>query len=193
MSKKGIYTVIGLITVAALSVFGAKNDFGLGRNMEMMINLMRTVSTEYVDSIDADKIMQYGAEGIMRNLDPYCEYLSEEEMKDFRRLTTGKYGGIGALIRQDSNYVRIAEPYKGSPADLVGLKIGDKIVAIDGHDAKGMSSDKVSSLLRGEPNTTVKVSVQQITDDKVVSHKIRRQRISIPSVGFADYVAPGVG
>lgn len=193
MSKRLICTVAALTTVAALFVFGVKNDFGLGRNMEMMVNLMRTVSTEYVDSIDADKIMRYGAEGIMRNLDPYCDYLSEEDMKDFRRLTTGKYGGIGALIRQDSNVVRIAEPYKGSPADLAGLKIGDKIVAIDGKSAIGIGSDKVSSLLRGEPNTTVKVSVQQITDDKVVTHKIRRQRIAIPSISYADYVAPGVG
>ena len=69
MSKRLICTVAALTTVAALFVFGVKNDFGLGRNMEMMVNLMRTVSTEYVDSIDADKIMRYGAEGIMRNLD----------------------------------------------------------------------------------------------------------------------------
>lgn len=193
MSRRFAKSVAALTAVAALTIFGAKNDFGLGRNMEMMINLMRAVSTDYVDSLDADKIMRYGAEGIMRNLDPYCEYLSEEDMKDFRMLTSGKYGGIGALIRQDSNVVRIAEPYKGSPADLAGLKIGDKIVEIDGKSAVGMRTDQVSSLLRGEPNTTIKVAVERIADGKVVSHKIRRQRISIPSVSFADYVAPGVG
>ena len=193
MSRKTLYTFIGLAAVAAISIFGVKNDFGLGRNMEMMINLMRVVSTEYVDTLTADKIMRYGADGIMRNLDPYCTFLSEEEMKEFRTLTTGKYGGIGSVIRQDSSAVRIAEPYKGSPADLAGLKIGDKIVAIDGKSIAGMKTDQVSSMLRGEPNTTVKVAVEQLLDGKVVTHKIRRQRISIPSVSYADYVAPGIG
>ena len=184
---------MALTAVASVAIYSTRNDFGLGRNMEILVNLMRVVSTEYVDQTSADKIMRHGADGIMRNLDPYCNYLSEEEMEDFRRLTTGKYGGIGAVIRQDSNFVRIAEPYKGSPADLAGLKIGDKIVAINGQDAKGMGSDKVSTLLRGEPNTTVKVSVESVVDGKVTTHKIRRQRIAIPSVSYADYVADGVG
>ena len=193
MSRRVFYTFVGLVAVAGLTIFGVKNDFGLGRNMEMMVNLMRVVGTEYVDTLSADKIMRYGADGIMRNLDPYCTFLSEEEMKDFRTLTTGKYGGIGSVIRPDSSAVRIAEPYKGSPADMAGLKIGDKIVAIDGKSVAGMKTDQVSSMLRGEPNTTVKVAVERLVDGKVVTHKIRRQRISIPSVGYADYVAPGVG
>ena len=193
MSRRLFYTFVGLATVVAISVFGVKNDFGLGRNMEMMVNLMRTVSTDYVDTLSADKIMRYGAEGIMRNLDPYCTFLSEEDMKEFRTLTTGKYGGIGSVIRQDSSAVRIAEPYKGAPADLAGLKIGDKIVAIDGKSIAGMKTDQVSSMLRGEPHTTVKVAVERLLDGKVVTHKIRRQRIAIPSVSYADYVAPGVG
>ena len=193
MSRRLFYTFVGLATVVAISIFGVKNDFGLGRNMEMMVNLMRTVSTDYVDTLSADKIMRYGAEGIMRNLDPYCTFLSEEDMKEFRTLTTGKYGGIGSVIRQDSSAVRIAAPYKGAPADLAGLKIGDKIVAIDGKSIAGMKTDQVSSMLRGEPHTTVKVAVERLLDGKIVTHKIRRQRIAIPSVSYADYVAPGVG
>ena len=193
MSKRLFYSILSLVAIASVAIYSTRNDFGLGRNMEIMVNLMRAVSTEYVDSIDADKIMRHGADGIMRNLDPYCTYLSEEEMKDFRTLTTGKYGGIGATIRQDSNLIRIAEPYKGSPADIAGLKIGDKIVEIDGKSAVGMKSDQVSAMLRGEPNTFVKVSVKSVIDGKVISRKIRRQRISIPSVTYADYVADGVG
>ena len=193
MSKRLICALAGGVVAISAFVFSVKNDFGIGRNMEIMVNLMRAVSSEYVDSISADKLMRHGADGILRNLDPYCSYLSEEDMQDFRRLTTGKYGGIGALIRQDSSVVRIAEPYKNSPADKAGLKIGDKIVAIDGQDAVGMATDKVSSLLRGEPNTTVRVTVERITDGSRVEHKIRRERISIPSVSYAGYVADGVG
>ena len=193
MNRRLFYTILALVAILCTTTFATKNDFGLGRNMETLVNLMRVVSTDYVDTVDADKIMRHGAEGIMRNLDPYCNYLSETDMKEFRRLTTGKYGGIGALIRQDSNTVRIAEPYKGSPADLAGLKIGDKIVEIDGKDAVGMTTDKVSSLLRGEPNTTVKVTVESILDGKRSVKKIRRERIAIPSIGYAGYVDTGVG
>ena len=164
MSKRLIYSILALTAVASLTLYSTRNDFGLGRNMEIMVNLMRAVNTEYVDSVASDKLMRHGADGILRNLDPYCTYLSEEDMKEFRRMTTGKYGGIGAAIRQDSNLVRIAEPYKGSPADKAGLKIGDKIVEIEGKSAVGMTSSDVSNLLRGEPNTTVRVTVEQVAD-----------------------------
>ena len=83
MSRRLLYTALSLVAIGSISLFSVKNDFGLGRNMEMMVNLMRAVSTEYVDQLDADKIMRYGADGIMRNLDPYCNFLSEQEMKDF--------------------------------------------------------------------------------------------------------------
>ena len=193
MSKKSLCTTLALVLVVAVLIFGKRNDLGLGRNMEMMVNLMGVVSQEYVDTVGADKIMRHAADGIMRNLDPYCNYLSEEDLKEFRTLTTGKYGGIGAVIRQDSSSVRIAEPYKGSPADLAGLKIGDKIVAIDGQSAIGMKTSDVSDRLRGEPNTTVRVTVESVIDGQKHEHKIRRQRISIPSVSYVGYVAPGVG
>jgi carboxyl-terminal processing protease len=193
MSRKTAYALIAVVAVVTLSLHSVRNDFGLGRNMEIMVNLMRAVSTEYVDTIASDKLMRHGAEGILRNLDPYCTYLSEQDMKNFRTLTTGKYGGIGSAIRQDSNLVRIAEPYKGSPADRAGLKIGDKIVEIEGKSAAGMTVSNVSDLLRGEPNTTVRITVEQVVDGKRKEHKIRRQRISIPSVSYADYVADGIG
>lgn len=193
MSRKTAYALIAVVAVVTLTLHSVRNDFGLGRNMEIMVNLMRAVSTEYVDTIASDKLMRHGAEGILRNLDPYCTYLSEQDMKEFRTLTTGKYGGIGSAIRQDSNLVRIAEPYKGSPADRAGLKIGDKIVEIEGKSAAGMTVSNVSDLLRGEPNTTVRITVEQVVDGKRKEHKIRRQRISIPSVSYADYVADGIG
>lgn len=180
-------------TLFFAGVFAAKNDFGLGRNMEIMANLMRELATYYVDEVSPDEMMRNGARGITSKLDPYTEYLPESEMSDFETLTTGKYGGIGALIRQDGDFVIIAEPYKGSPADRAGLAIGDRIVAIDGEDAKGMTTADVSARLKGEPNTTVRVAVEKLVGGSREEVKIRRERIVIPSISYSGYVADGIG
>ena len=96
------------VAVAAVTIFAARNDFGLGRNMEITVNMMRELSLNYVDPVDPDKLMEGAAAGMVSDLDPYTEYIPEEGMQDFELLTTGKYGGIGALIRQKEDYVRIA-------------------------------------------------------------------------------------
>lgn len=190
---RGVVVALAAVVVVVLFVRATRNDFGMGRNMEIMLNLMRALQTDYVDEVNPDEVMRNGAAGICSALDPYTTYLPEEQMSDFTTMTTGKYGGIGAMIRQDSNLVRIAEPYKGSPADRAGLQIGDLIVAIDGKDMTGKSTSDVSALLRGEPNTTVRVTIERLLDGERVEKKIRRERISIPSVSYAGYVDEGTG
>ena len=189
------YTLLSaaLAAIVAGGIFATRNDFGLGRNMEIMVNLMHAISTQYVDKVDADEMMRNGAEGITSKLDPYTDFISEKEMPDFETMTTGRYGGIGALIRKKGDYVIIAEPYKGSPADENGLNIGDKIVAINGEDMRGKDVSEISKRLRGEPNTTVKVTVERLLSGKEEEIKIRRRRIVIPSITYAGYVAGSVG
>ena len=130
------YTLLvgAAVVIFSAGVFATRNDFGLGRNMEIMVNFMHAISNNYVDKVDADELMQNGAEGITSKLDPYTDFIPEKDMPSFEQMTTGRYGGIGSLIRKKDDYVIIAEPYKGSPADESGLKIGDKIVAIDGKE-----------------------------------------------------------
>ena len=189
------YTLLAVAVVAVFvgGVFATRNDFGLGRNREIMVNLMHALSTQYVDEVDADKMMKSGAEGMTSKLDPYTSFIPESEMPDFEAMTTGRYGGIGALIRKKGDYVIIAEPYKGSPADENGLKIGDKIVAIDGVDMCGKDVSDISKRLRGEPNTTVKVTVEHLLTGEREELKIRRRRIVIPSITYAGFVTEGVG
>lgn len=189
---KGAAVGGALVAAAALTLFAARNDFGLGRNMEITVNMMRALSLEYVDEVDPDHLMEGAARGMVEDLDPYTEYIPEEGMQDFELLTTGKYGGIGSLIRQKEDYVRIAQPYQHSPADKAGLKIGDKIIAIDGKDARGFTTEQVSSRLKGEPGSTVKVTVEHL-DGTRQSVAIRRERIAIPGVPYAEWVADGIG
>lgn len=189
---KGAAVGGALVAAAALTLFAAHNDFGLGRNMEITVNMMRALSLEYVDEVDPDHLMEGAARGMVEDLDPYTEYIPEEGMQDFELLTTGKYGGIGSLIRQKEDYVRIAQPYQHSPADKAGLKIGDKIIAIDGKDARGFTTEQVSERLKGEPGSTVKVTVEHL-DGTRQSVAIRRERIAIPGVPYAGWVADGIG
>ncbi|MBR2217928.1 MAG: S41 family peptidase [Alistipes sp.] len=194
MIRKYRYLLIAAAAVAAAGAltFAARNDFGLGRNMEITVNMMRELSLNYVDPVDPDKLMEGAAAGMVNDLDPYTEYIPEEGMQDFELLTTGKYGGIGSLIRQKEDYVRIAQPYEGSPADKAGLKIGDKILSIDGKDAKGFTTEQVSTRLKGEPGSKVRVTVEHL-DGTQQTATIRRERIAIPGVPYVGWAADGIG
>ena len=182
-----------MVVAAGIFTFAGRDDFGLGRNMELMVNMMRELSTHYVDRLNPDEMMRNAADGMVSNLDPYTSYLSEEDMKEFELATTGKYGGIGSLIRKRGDYIVIAEPYKGSPADRAGLKIGDKIVAIGNEDAKGFTTEQVSSRLKGDPNTNVKITVEGLIDGKRRTLNIKRERIAIPGISYSGKLNDSVG
>lgn len=191
MRRKCIYLLLAAVILTG--IWGAKNDFGLGRNMEILIQMMRQIATHYVDEVDPDRLMADAAEGMVRRLDPYTEYLPEEEMSEFDRMATGKYGGVGSLIRKKGEWVIFAQPYKDSPADRAGIRIGDKILAIDGESCNGWSIDKVSSHLKGDPNTTVRVKVQHLIGGTEEELTLKRERIAIPAVPYAGWVAEGIG
>lgn len=181
-----------LFVVAGGFLYGHREDFGLGRNMELTVNMMRELSLNYVDSVDTDKLMKDAAAGMVRNLDPYTEFIPEEEMSDFEMLTTGKYGGIGSIIRKKGDYVIITQPYENSPADKAGLKIGDRILKIGDEDAKGFTVEEVSSRLKGDPNTAIRLTIESL-DGTVRELQLMRERISIPAISYVGWVADGVG
>ncbi len=185
-------TAAAALAIAACTIFAGRNDFGLGRNMELLVNMMRELSVSYVDPVDPDVLMVGAAEGMVRDLDPYTEFIPESEMSDFEVLTTGKYGGVGSLIRQKEDYVRIAQPYENSPADRAGLKIGDLILAIDGQSAAGFTTEEVSKRLRGEPGSKVKVTVRHL-DGSEETATLRRERIAIPGIPYAGWLGDGIG
>lgn len=184
-----------LAAVALTGVWATRDDFGLGRNIEIMVNMMRELTVQYVDELSADDLMRDGAAGMVRNLDPYTTYMSENEMTEFEFQATGKYGGIGATIRmkRDSSGVVIAQPYKGTPSDRAGLKIGDKFVRIDGEDVTGCTTEQISSKLKGVPGTKVRLAVKRVMTGEVEELEIERARIAVPGVPYAGYVGDGIG
>ena len=182
---------VGAVVLSSLC-FAMRDDFGLGRNMEIVVNTMRELTLNYVDTVDTDRLMQGAASGMVRSLDPYTEFIPEQKMSEFEQLTTGKYGGVGALIRQKNDYVTIAQPYEGSPSDRAGLKIGDRILSIGNEDAKGFTVSEVSSRLKGDPGSTVKLRVRHL-DGTEREVSIVRERIAIPGVPYAGWAAEGIG
>lgn len=192
MNRKYLLSAAGAAGAAALLIFAAPNDFGLGRNMEIAVNMMRELSVGYVDPVDPDKLMLGAAQGMVHDLDPYTEFIPAEEMSDFEVMTTGKYGGVGSLIRKKGDRIVFAQPYKGSPADRAGIRIGDKILAIDGKDAAGFTTEQASAALKGDPGTQVKVTVERL-DGTRQTLALTRERIAIPSIPYAGRVADSIG
>ena len=147
--KIALLTTVCVLLVGFTSV--AVRDARLGQSIEILLGMFRDLSLVYVDEVDSEKLLRDAAKGMASGLDPYTELITGDRMGDLELMTTGKYGGIGSLISADSDYVRIAEPYRGSPADRAGLKIGDKIVAVDGKELRGATTQQVSNMLKGDP------------------------------------------
>lgn len=170
-----------------------QRDFELGESIEVLANIMREFEVGFVDDVNAKQLLNSAARGMITATDPYSEYLSEESLSNFELLTTGRYGGVGSLIRKRDDYVIFAQPYKGSPSDLAGIKIGDKILAIDGQSMKGMDVSVISSRLKGEPESDVEVVIERNIGGAVDTLRLTRKRISIPSVNYAGIIRDGVG
>lgn len=195
---RGVIAVVALVLIGAQGV-GAQNierdsaDFELAKSTEILANMMREIDTQFVDRVSSADLLKRAAMGMVMATDPYLEYLSEKDMTAFEMLTTGKYGGVGSLIRKRGDYVIFAQPYKGSPADEAGIKIGDKILAIDGKSMKGVGVETISSNLKGDPESDVKVTIERNIDGGEETLTLRRRRIAIPSVPYAGIIREGVG
>lgn len=170
-----------------------RRDFDLGCKIEILANMMRELESGFVEEVSADELLKAAARGMLLVSDPYTEYLSEEAMEDFEVMTTGRYGGVGSLIRKKGDYIIFAQPYKGSPSDIAGVKIGDKILAIGDEDMRGATASDVSSRLRGEAGTDIRVVIERNISGAIDTLSIRRERITVPSVNYAGMLRDGVG
>ena len=130
---------------------------------------------------------------MVSRLDPYTELIPESEMSDFEIMTTGKYGGMGAMIRKSGDYVMIAQPYRNFPADKAGLVIGDLLLEVNGQDIKGMEVAAVSALLKGAPGTSLKLKVKKLLSGETEEVSLKRERITISGVTYSGMVADSIG
>jgi len=164
-----------------------EHRFEVNKTLEIFNSLYRELDMLYVDTLDAKKVIGVGIDAMLNNLDPYTEYYSEDDMGDLKIMTTGKYGGIGSIIRmrKDTTFI-ISEPYEGMPASEVGLKVGDVIVKIDDKEiTKKMATSDVSDMLRGEPGTTFVLRIQRPGEKKTRDFSITRRSIKLPAISYS--------
>lgn len=177
-----------LVAVGSVLPVQAQKDnrFEVSKNLDIFNALVKEVEMFYVDSMDVDKTVRQGIDAMLSGLDPYTEYYPEQDMEELKLITTGEYGGIGSLIRQRNNNggVMIAEPTEGMPADLAGLKPGDMILSIDTIDVSKATSERVSELLKGVPNTKMTLTIQRPGEKKPRKLEITRKPIVAPQVVY---------
>lgn len=183
-TKRIITGLLIIITAIFTFSFVVKNDrlFTIAKNLDIFAALIRELDSYYVDEIDVEELVTIGINAMLEELDPYTEFIPEENSDDFRLMTTGEYGGVGALIGNRTGVNMILMPYKGFPAQSGGLRIGDAILQVDTVDVISKSTSDISRLLKGPANTEVFVKVKRGED--TLSVQLTRRKIVISNVPY---------
>lgn len=181
-----------LVLTFSLQFHAQSNGFEVIKGLELMDLIYQNLESHYVDEPKPGKLSKVAIDAMLKELDPYTVYYHESNMEDYRMMTTGQYGGIGALIKRIGDFVYISEPYEGNPAQIAGLRAGDKILAIDNKDMKGKLTEEVSSSLKGAKGTTIQIKVlRNGKEEKTIA--VTRDEIKIPDVPYADILNNSIG
>ncbi len=196
MKKFGIpITVLAFVSIIALFSFNNPNEryFEITRNLDIFSTLFKEVNAYYVDEVDPNKLIKTGIDAMLASLDPYTNYIPEDDIEDYRTMTTGEYGGIGAVIGNRTGKNVIMMPYEGFPAYKAGLQIGDEILKVDGVDVTKMNTSEISQLLKGQANTKLNVTILRYGSEKEMNVEITREKITINNVPYSGMITNDVG
>ena len=173
-----------VLSIGLYSFNDDKKNFDIVKNLDIFYNVFRELNTYYVDDTNPEKLIKKGIDEMLGSLDPYTTFIPESEMEDFKFMTTGEYAGIGSLISKIDDYVVIAEPYEGFPAQQAGLKSGDRILSIDGVSMEKKNTSDVSNRLKGAANTTLKIKIDRPGVKKPMEIELTRKSIQINAVPY---------
>ena len=188
-----------LIFVFCLSsvVYGAskpeQRTFRISKNLTIFNSVFRDLDLFYVDTLSYDKMVKATIDNMLEKLDPYTVYLPEEETDDLSFMTTGEYAGIGAVIAKSDKGILISEPYEGKPAQRNGVRAGDIILQIDGKNVTGLTVSEVSAMLKGTPNTTIKLKLERPGEKNPLEISFLREKIQMNPVSYSAVVSDKVG
>ena len=180
---------------AAFSADQKINDrtFRISKNMSVFNSVFRELDAFYVDTLNYDKMMKTAIDQMLGKIDPYTVYMPEEETADLTFMTTGEYAGIGAMIMKKGSEICVSEPYEGLPAQRNDVRAGDVILEVDGKSVAGKEVSEVSAMLKGTPNTTIKLKLKRYGEKKIIEKEFQREKIQINPVGYSALVADKTG
>jgi len=185
------YLLTLVVTFSLVHASAQSNGFEVIKNLELIDLIYQNLEMYYVDDPQPGKLSKVGIDAMLKELDPYTVYYHENDMEDYRLMTTGQYGGIGAIIRKIKGFTYVIEPYENSPANKAGLKAGDKILSIDGKNMADKNSDAVSSALKGPKGTTIQVEIER--DGAIQVLPVTRDEIKLPDVPYSGIIKDGIG
>ena len=194
--KKSIklgFVILAIVSAGFVTQSFKDDYFEITRNLDIFTTLFRELNINYVDETNPGKLMKTGIDAMLQSLDPYTNYIPESDIEDYRFMTTGQYGGIGALIGKNGDHVIITDPYEGFAAHKAGLMAGDKIIEVDGKATKGKSVSDISQILKGQPKTNVKLKISRPGSEGILEKEIERQEIKVKSVPYSGMIEEGIG
>src|SRR2546423_1020841 len=178
--RKKLFLITISIVAASLLSFSVVDDyyFEVSKNLDIFTTLFRDVNIYYVDSVQPGALMKSGIDAMLKNLDPYTVYIPESEIEDYKMThISAEYGGIGALVHQRDGDIQISEVYEGFPAQKADVKVGDKIISVNGILTKSKKVDDVTEFMKGQKGTSVKIIFQREGEVKPIEKTIIRDEI----------------
>ncbi|HEX8505122.1 MAG TPA: S41 family peptidase [Hymenobacter sp.] len=194
--RKKLLATLALSTLGLVSFRAASDNeryFEIAKNLDIFATLFKEVNTYYVDEVTPAKLVKTGIDAMLRSLDPYTNYIPEDDIEDFRTMTTGQYGGIGASVVKRNGKTVVQTAYEGYPAQKAGLLPGDEILDINGVVVDKKSNSDISKLLKGQANSIVKLLVTRYGQDKPIQIDITRDKIQVDNVPYTGMISGDVG
>jgi carboxyl-terminal processing protease len=191
--RKIHFVLVALVLLCVLAFSPAERYFEIAKSIDIFASLFKEVNKLYVDDISPTKIAHNGIDQMLNSLDPYTNYISEDQVEDYRTQNTGQYGGIGALTRVFNKKTIITMVYADYPAYKNGLRIGDEVIKMDGIELSKLSQEEANHLMRGQVGTPVKLSIKRYGQDQPFDLEFKREKIKINNVPYSGMLADDVG
>ncbi len=176
--------ILALLLPIGLVAQEKQNNFEIAKSLDIYNSLLRELNLNYVDEINPGELNEAAIKAMLDGLDPYTVFIPESDIENAKFMTTGEYGGIGALIQYDGEYTRISEPYEGWPAQKAGLIAGDVILEVNGVDCRKKNTQEVSNLLKGQPGTEVTLKIRRYGQDKPLTMTLKREKVKIDNIPY---------
>ena len=193
MKNTIIAIIISMLLPTMLIGQEKQNNFEISKSIDIYNSLLRELNLNYVDEINPAELNEAAIDAMLQGLDPYTVFIPESEIETYKLMTTGEYGGIGAIIQYDGEYTRISDPYEGWPAQKAGLQAGDIILSVNGVDTHKKPTDQVSELLKGQPGTDVTIKVRRYGSEKPIEFTLKREKVKIDNIPYATVFDNGIG